>query len=453
MYFCDPFPTLAARWSLLAALVATVGASALWGPRPARGDLEDYAFVPGPNAPKDLRPGPGSDLSGMDLRESAFVGMDISHARFDGSNLRNASFGQVRMESGGASFRDADLRGATFYQTPLHPESDFSGALINGARWSDFGRDFLSWEQIRATRSYELKDLREVLITGRNTSPREWTKPGVRDLDRFALDLKGFDLRGARLWYGDFTESDFTGANLRGASFHHSKIHQEQIVPFQPRRGGEAALPHLREVRPREDIYRPLPGRQRQFVGMMFSGMDLRGWSFAGADLRGVTFWNVDLEGVDFTDGDLRGAGLWYGDFTESDFTGADVRGTIFSGNVSAQQIRSTLSYQVGDLTGVAFVGDFTGFNFSRQNLTDTNWGYCNLTDADFSDAVITGANFYHMRTGPNPDQLRSTWNYRNGRMESVTLPRDWPEDWDSEEPAETKPASRRRAGSKEARR
>ena len=206
---------------------------------------------------------------------------------------------------------------------------------------------------------------------------------------------------------------------------------KQQIVLFRPRRGERAEPLYFHEVRPREGLYRPLPGLQRQFLGMMFSAIDLRGWSFAGADLRGAVFWNVNLEGADFTGADLRGVTFRVAELNGVDFSGADVRGTLFSGNMSVQQIRSTVSYQVGDLTGVAFVGDFTGFDLSGQDLTDTNWGFCHLTDADFSDAVVTGANFYHIHTGLTPDQIRSTWSYRNGRMNGVTLPRDWPEDWD----------------------
>jgi len=58
----------------------------------------------------------------------------------------------------------------------------------------------------------------------------------------------------------------------------------------------------------------------------------------------------------------------------------------------------------------------------------------CDLTNADFTDAVITGASFGEFTrltpfARPNPgltiEQIRSTWNFKHGRMDGIQLPPD----------------------------
>jgi len=51
------------------------------------------------------------------------------------------------------------------------------------------------------------------------------------------------------------------------------------------------------------------------------------------------------------------------------------------------------------------------------------------LTNVDFTGAVITAADFVTFRYRRDPtkgltaDQIKSTWNYKHGRMEGIRLP------------------------------
>ena len=88
------------------------------------GDTYGYEFRPGPNVPRDFKPGPGVDASGLDLSGSAFVGMSLGKANFEGCNLQRTLFVQVRFP-GSASFKRADLRYATFAETPEGPPDEW----------------------------------------------------------------------------------------------------------------------------------------------------------------------------------------------------------------------------------------------------------------------------------------------------------------------------------------
>jgi hypothetical protein len=76
-----------------------------------------------------------------------------------------------------------------------------------------------------------------------------------------------------------------------------------------------------------------------------------------------------------------------------------------------------------------------SNFDFSRQNLSGCSFTYCDLTDAVFDDAVITQARFSGNNTGLAIDQIKSTWNYKHGRMARVALPQEIAEALRTDEP------------------
>ena len=94
------------------------------------------------------------------------------------------------------------------------------------------------------------------------------------------------------------------------------------------------------------------------------------------------------------------------------------------------EHLRSTASYRQGDLSGIRLYDvDLAGVDLSNQNLTKAAFGHCDLTNVDFTDAVITAADFVTFRYRDDPtkgltaDQIKSTWNYKHGRMEGIQLP------------------------------
>ena len=358
-----------------------------------RADTHDAEFRPGPNVPKDFLPVRGVDASGMDLSGSHFIGVDLAGSRFSRCDLRKALFLQVnfaippRKTKGPAdstretSFRSADLRDAIFAEADVYRICDFNDALINGAIATDGHTRFLSIDQLRSTKSYRIKDLSRCYIMG------ELRPYGDTDYPKITLDLSGFDLEGATLTYADFTGCTFFDAKMNRLKFRNALIEQRQLGDWS-RKGHDAT------VLPRKD-----------YQDFEFFAMDLRGWNFRDADIRGSTFLHVKLEGVDFS--------------------GADIRQCHFSKSIGNEQLRSTKSYRNGDLCGAKLdCMDLSRVNLARMNLADVQFIWCNLAEADFTDAVIS-AGVFRGNKNLTLDQIKSTWNYKHGRMEGIRLPEE----------------------------
>ena len=420
---------------VLTVILVTLSLATSFVPSAACADVFPREFRPGPNVPAGFTPAAGVDASGLDLAGSAFVGMDLGKANFGGCNLQRALFVQVRFP-GSASFRGADLRNAMFIETPAGPpeewldEGAFSDALVNGLQ---FGLHFnsqhahLSIEQLRSTRSFKLRDLSGCQIVGGVRKSRIYS---YFDLEPrpVAVDFRQFDLRNATFVAGDFTKSDFTDAVLTGATFFKSKITPAQIASttryVSNQHGNDVT--GVTYVKPSGTLVRRSASRDAPrfahpdlvqffdhrllswrsgYADLGFSYMDLSTWNFAKADLRGVRFCEVNLAGVDFSGADIREAHFWK--------------------SISRDQILATKSYQAGCLVGVALTRlDLSNLDFSGKNLTGARFVRCNLTGADFGDAVITDADFSDTgKKGPTLQQIKSTWNYKHGRMEGIQLP------------------------------
>jgi uncharacterized protein YjbI with pentapeptide repeats len=140
---------------------------------------------------------------------------------------------------------------------------------------------------------------------------------------------------------------------------------------------------------------------------MRFENMDLRGWNFVKANLRHASFVGCQLDGADFSGAEVEGAQL---------------------GQITADQLASTANFRRGELIGVALrTIDLRDRNFSRMNLTGVHFLACKVQGVDLTDAVITNANLGDYDDRPEDkfslDQIRSTWNARNGQLRGVQLP------------------------------
>lgn len=376
----------------------------------AYADTYGYEFRPGPNAPAGFRPGPGVDASGLDLSGSAFVGMDLSNANFERCNLQRVFFAQVRFQQGSASFREADLRYARFAETPHSPkqegldECDFTDALIQGLQFTT-QYAHLTIDQIRSTKSFKMKDLSGCQIVGGVSDRKSYSFYHLRPRP-VEVDFRQFDLRNATFAAGDFTNSQFAGAIIRGCTFFKSNISPDQIAStsrYVPD-AHVGGFPDSFFVTP--DHFGMLTSRSG-YAGLGFAHMDLSSWNFAKADLRGTRLCDVNLTGVDFS--------------------GADISEAHFSNSISKDQLVATTSYQTGDLAGIVFARlDLSSVDFSRQNLTRSIFVLCDLSGADFTDAIITSADFAScIHPLLTLDQIKSTWNYKHGRMEGIRLPEE----------------------------
>ena len=326
--------------------------------------------VLGPGAPKDLRTSTDMDASGLDLSGSVFDHESFTDANFENCDLSGCVFDSTKF-SRRVSFRNADLAGTKFTTCSGIgglSENNFTGATINGMTFCEMLRiEYLSWEQIQSTKSYELKNLSGIQIAAgpKNGEP---------------VNLYGFRMPRASFIGLDLSKWSFRGTYLYSASFTECKIKQEQIMsPYLP-------------------------------PGIRFVKMDLDGWDLSKETLRGMTFEKTDLRNVNIEGSTIRAI---------------TIKGGWGQTNIlSKEQFYSTRSYRLGDLREIKLVAlDLSGWDFSSQNLTDATFSSCNLTGADFTDAVITGASLNTCSKTMTLEQVMSTWNYKQGRMENVNLP------------------------------
>jgi uncharacterized protein YjbI with pentapeptide repeats len=216
-------------------------------------------------------------------------------------------------------------------------------------------------------------------------------------------DFSGFDLRGAVFAAGDLRECVFTRAILDGTVFYRCILKPDQITSA----GRWTLLPQdvmTGAVYVNRGAGVIFPRRARDYSHLIFSEMDLTGWDFAKADLRGTRFYGVNLTGVDFTS--------------------ADIRGVHFHGSIAKEQLLATRSFAEGSLVGTVFLSvDFSGINLARQDLTGARFMDCDLSQVNITDAVITDVDFHVVAKYLSAERIKTTWNYKQGRMAGVKLP------------------------------
>ncbi len=362
---------LAKLTNTLTFLAATVLVSA-----PVAADTENPRARLGP-AVRDLDVGPNMNAAGRDLRGSEFVGQDLSGAVFDDCNLGDVRIYQCDLPR--ASFRGADLARLQIGDCNVDG-ADFTDALINGAGHLAGGAFYkyvleISPEQLKSTRSYKTKDLRQCMIHG------AWGAP--------SFDFRGAHLERAVLTSGDFTNCDMSDAHVYGVTFRNFTLTFEQLASTADYRRGRLCI-------------------SVQGGGTSAAGLTGR-WDFSGIDMRGSTLVGMRSE-ADFTDARINCCSMRWG------FTSV--------------QLASTASYKNGDLTDVQMVFiDLSGCDLTGVNLTGSSFAQCQFAGVRLDDAVVTDVNFVSVSgippgcKGLTMDQVRSTWNYKHGRMEGIRLP------------------------------
>jgi uncharacterized protein YjbI with pentapeptide repeats len=341
----------------------------------------------------ELKVGPKMNAVGKRLRDSSFVAQDLSGAVFDGCDLPGVEFYQCDLMD--ASFRNADLTGTVFHQCELYRTSfrdvdltgaDFDGCSLDGADFTNAridGRKLktsaFSAEQIVSTRSYKEKRLAycEIPGVGGGTADRpEPLPPRFYDFHKAILDHA--------LMSGDFRGCDFTDASIDEISLFNCEMSFTQLAST------------------------------KNFKNRNLRHMELR----------------VEFDGPpDFAGIDLTGTKLMLKQGQPAKFTGATITDCTFYGTaITKERLFTTKNYKDGDLAGITFSGiDFSKCDFSRQNLIHASFLDCDLTGTNFQDAVITHTCFSGASWSAHPtaDQIKSTWNYKNNRMEGIVLPKD----------------------------
>ncbi len=182
-----------------------------------------------------------------------------------------------------------------------------------------------------------------------------------------------------------------------------------------------------------------------------FTNSDLTSADFFLAGLRNADFTGAVITNADFgkskgltkeqlystasyKNKDLTGIGLSSLNITGWDFSGQNITNADFSGSdgFTKEQLYSTASYKNKNLAGIDFSdNDVSGWDFSGQNLSSARLG-STLTNADFTDAIITNANFSSKtRAGFTKEQLYSTASYKNKNLSGIKLGGNFMNDWD----------------------
>ncbi|MEX2185625.1 MAG: pentapeptide repeat-containing protein [Pirellulales bacterium] len=124
----------------------------------------------------------------------------------------------------------------------------------------------------------------------------------------------------------------------------------------------------------------------------LFSGADFDSSNLTSARLTGT------FTGADFEAANLTNAVLW-AIVTNVNFSDAIVVGTNLNSpmlrSFTKEQLYSTASYQQRDLHGINLAsGEFTGWDFSRQNLANASFFSATLTDVDLANANLEETSF-----------------------------------------------------------
>ena len=304
--------------------------------------------------------GDGMDANGMCLSGSVILAKSLRNASFANANLNNVRMQVCDLRN--ASFRGATLTGLTVSECDIRG-ADFTDAIINGIKSKDF---LLSEEQLKSTKSYKTKNLRDCLIHDDAT----WNSSKKQFEDFATYDFTGVLLVGASLKGGTFEQSSFNGAMLYNARLGHR-------FPFE----------RLAETEPFRS--RTMPGmRFATLTGEVdFSGIDLSNCRFDYKLKPNYKFENTTISG--------------YGTSLRSWFPG-----------MTKSQLRTTRDFKIGMIRNVDFItSDFSGVDFSGMNLSGSKFIRCDLSDASFENAVVTDVEFD--RTRVSKEQSESTWNHK----------------------------------------
>ncbi|MGL6194075.1 MAG: pentapeptide repeat-containing protein [Thermoguttaceae bacterium] len=151
--------------------------------------------------------------------------------------------------------------------------------------------------------------------------------------------------------------------------------------------------------------------------------------NYQNKDLSRTCFLLSDLSGVDFSDFILTGTSL-DGSLENASFDNAEIseiRITSING-FDIKQLMETKNYRDGFFPKIYVnklnfpekgIVDFSQIVFSQCKIVSPPVGKLNLTDS-----VISGCDFSRLQC-LTLENVKSTWNYKHGRMAGIKLPPD----------------------------
>ena len=348
-------------------------------------DTEQPRVVLGPGI-TNTEIGPGTDLTGKQLAGCVFVGQDFRGAVFDDCDFFGCRICQCDFR--GVSFKRANFNGLQLGDCDFEG-ADFADAIINGIERYDgrYGHDYrLTAKQFTSTLSYRTKNLKNCFIAIAPKSRSEPARPR-------------FDFRDARLDNSIFTSTNLSECNFTGADITGMKVI-----------GGSLAFEQIKSTRNFPNLTR---STSRMVIGIDFA-IPEKETTFSFARFE---FYNCTVRNIFHVKSSLRDV-----IFSRCRLTGGKATG----------RLEQTRNFKRGDLSDLVFLGvDFSRLDFSKQNLTNCRFVRCDFSGAEFHDAVISGATFetvpgwpeWQNRNHLTLDQIKSTWNYKHGRMAGIRLP------------------------------
>lgn len=224
--------------------------------------------------------------------------------------------------------------------------------------------------------------------------------------------------------------------------------------------------------------YLILPNGTGQEIATIKDGMDL-----SGKDLTGQLFTHVRICDANFSGANLSGADFRQGVFVRCDFSNANLSnveidsytkfidcnfdGFIYdrwwkeettfvfsnvfltgansilserqSATLTGKQLAQSMNARLRNYSNLRLYGankskllDFKDYDFSNSFVSNCRFSLVDFTDASFDNAVLRDVSF--LRCVITLDQIKSTWNYRNGQLDSVELPSELQREIDWEE-------------------
>ncbi len=323
----------------------------------------------------DLKIGKEMVAKGHRLWGCEIVGQDLRNATFDDCDLA------------GVTFRQCDLTGATFRRAVLFGllvedcqwgNNDFTDAVINGiVRQYDVDSTGITADHLLTTWSFKNKNLSKCCIPSDEGKGYDFSHFNLSEAHLNGIEKAS--VVSCNLHKTTFVRCDLTKFAFEESNLNSCKI-QECQVDYQ---------------------------RLREMCGFLY----------------GCSFENVHFRGkLDLSDSAFGGRQL-IGMTTEvAKLTNANVS-WLTTNLLNAKNIADTQSFKSGNLVNMTISRcDFSGVNFSRQVLVNTQFSGCQFDGCIFEDAVITNTAFKDC-TGLTRAQMSSTWNFKVGRLEGISLP------------------------------
>jgi uncharacterized protein YjbI with pentapeptide repeats len=335
-----------------------------------RGDVYNPIVKPGPFV-GNLKFERNMVAAGHRLWGCEIVGQDLRNASFDNCDLSGVAFRQCELQ--GATFRNAVLSGL-IVDDCYWGENDFTNAVINGiVRHSDSDTTGVTRESLLTTWSFQNKNLSKCIIPSDESNGYDFDQFEISEA--LLVNVKKALFTNCRLYGNVFESCDLTTCDFSKARFYHCTLKNCKVD------------------------YNKLKLSCEYFPEIGFLGEA----SVVESDFSRLVF----------------GPKWFVSNKLEHGLNPTYVRPFGVTANfLNSTNLQTTGNFKTGNMANMTLIRcDFTGADFSRQVLVNTEFESCIFTDCRFDDAVMTNTQFQSCSL--TQEQIQSTWNFKHGRMDS----------------------------------